>query len=504
MKTEPDAITDNLATLAKQRRVNVLPGVTARSLAAMLDQFDRGYLRQAALAWREMIERDETLITAVPKARRRVSRRPWEVLIGEEVPEDLQEAAKKHQAALKRFYSTLRVTNATERDEQGSVSTLIRRMMDAPFFRYAVCRLIWQPTPDGLQCEARYVPAEYFEATTGRLQWAGVDGITPGQPMPDRENWLVAVSDTCLMKALSICYIFKRLPLQDALNFCQRFGIPTVHGETNAKPGSDEWNTFVTGLNAFANDQTIATTIGDKINVLSNAAANGEQVFGWIIDSMKRAMVTICTGSDLATMSRADGAGASLQGDEADELTADFCQFITETFQQLDRTVIAWEFGEGVEPLAFFKLIPPQKQDAALEMKIDDHVTKHGVMLTPEDVAERFSRTHEAESEGQRAESANPADAANEAQRTITQIRAAGRQAFRSAVRGDLAPLVKALRPLVEAQGANESRAAALSLNLNAASIEDAVLDGNASTAALEVALATELLRGLASNPSAN
>ena len=64
--TTTDTITDNLALSWKRQRVNILPGVTARGMAQLLDSADRGYLRQAALAWDEMIERDETLSVAVP------------------------------------------------------------------------------------------------------------------------------------------------------------------------------------------------------------------------------------------------------------------------------------------------------------------------------------------------------------------------------------------------------------------------------------------------------
>lgn len=66
-------------------------------------------------------------------------------------------------------------------------------------------------------------------------------------------------------------------------------------------------------------------------------------------------------------------------------------------------------------------------------------------------------------------------------------------------MRRDLAPLAAALLPLANAQGVEESRARAESLQHNLRTIEAAVLDGNAATAALEVSLATEFLRGLAS-----
>lgn len=508
---QPDAITDNLARNWKQQRVNVLPGVTARGMANLIDAFDRGQLRYFALACDEMCERDETLSVAVPKMKRRVSRCRYEVVIGEEVPDELQAEAERHQAALKYFYANLACENAVERNERGGLKLLIRRMMNAPLQRFAVARILWRPSAEGLTATVRHVPLAFFDNTTGELRWAGVEGNTPGTALEDPQNWLIAVSDTCLMKALAVCYIFKRLPLQDALNFCQRFGIPTVHGETAATPGSPEWDKFVEALNAFANDLTIATTLGDKINILQNAAANGEQVFGWIIEAMKRAMVTICCGSDLATMSRENGAGASLQDDDADEMTADFCEWISETFnEQFDRRVIEDAFGEGVQPLAYFKLIPPQNTDAKLEMEIDKHVTKHGVNLSVEDVAERFGRTHVGSDAGTPARKDQQpgtlkreqptTDAANEAAaRALQTLRSKGAEAFIQGVQADLRPLVEALLPLVDAQGANESRNAAAALGLNFTSLEERVLDGGAATVAMQTALAVELLSGLAS-----
>ena len=509
--TTADSITDNLALAWKQQRVNVLPGVTARGMASLIDSFDRGYLRQFALACEEMIERDETLTVAVPKMKRRVASRPWDVLIGEEVPKELQAEAKKHQAALKHAYSNMRCENAVEKNESGGMKLLIRRLMSAPLNRFAVSRLIWRPSPEGLTFTARFCPLSLFDNTTGELRWAGVQGNTPGQVISDPENWLVAVSDTCLMKALSICYIFKRLPMQDALNFCQRFGIPAVHGITDAKFGSDEWATFVASLRSFANDLSIATSKGSEVKVLENTAANGEQVFGWIIEMMKRAMVTICCGSDLATMSRENGTGASLQSEDADEMTADYCEFISETFnEQIDRRIIEDRFGVGTKPLAFFKLIPPQNTDTELEMKVDEHVTKHGVKLAVADVAERFSRTHDEAapslpvSKSPRlpvSESPSLEDpaAANESTQQLAALNLKQRAAFILATRQDVKPVADALKQLNEAQGANETAAALLTLSTNLAAVETAVIDSNAATQALEVSLAAEFLRGLAS-----
>lgn len=494
--TEDSTITENLALRWKQQRVNVLPGVTARGLAALLDGFDRGILKTTALAWDEMIERDDTLSVCVPKYIDQVASQPWDVLIGEEVPDEQRAEAERHQAALKYFYSNLGYEDALDRNFESDVEMVIRRTVQARFYRYSAQRIIWQPATEGLTAVIRYCNLALFDNSTGKLRWAGVDGATPGVAINDPENWLIAASDRCLMKALSICYMFKRLPMQDALNFCQRFGIPAVHGETQARPGSKEWDDFVRALKCFANDLTIATALGDKFNILPNSAANGEQVFGWIIEAMKRAMVTITLGSDLKTMSRENGAGASLQGDDGDLMTAAGCRFVTGVFnRQLDRRIIADQFGEGTKPLAFFKLIPPQNQDVEMEMKVDDHVTKLGVKLSVADVAERFNRTHDDSA----ADEPGPAnDAANESAAQLRRLEDHERRTFFEAAKRDARPVINALLPLNAAQGADATRNALHALAANQEDLTAQVIDQDSGTQAMEVIVATEFLRGLA------
>lgn len=516
--TPTDTITENLALAWKQQRVNVLPGVTARGMASLIDGYDRGYLRQFALACEGMIELDDTLSVCVPKYLDQVSSQPWDVLIGEEVPEEQREEAARHQEVLKHFYSNLGYEDALDRNFVGDIEMVIRRTVQARFYRYSVSRIIWQPSSEGLTAVARYCNLALFDNTTGKLRWAGVSGTTPGTEITDPENWLIAASDRCLMKALAVCYIFKKLPMQDALNFCQRFGIPAVHGMTDAKFGSTEWDTFVSSLRSFANDLTIATSKGSEIKILENTAANGEQVFGWIIESMKRAMVTIALGSDLKTMSRENGTGASLQGDDGDLMTAAGCRFVTANFnRQFDRRIIEDQFGPGTKPLAFFQLIPPQNDDAELEMKIDEHVTKHGVKLAIADVAERFSRTHDESSpvapqpdkenttppasNASRSDAGDAGVAANEAtaEQQLAALELKQRAAFVLATRQDVKPVADALKQLNDAQGANETSAALLTLSANLDAVEAAVIDASAATQALEVSLAAEFLRGLAS-----
>lgn len=369
-------------------------GVTPASASAALDQFEAGYLRSAALLWEAIEERDDTLVTVCEKRRARVARCDWDILIGEEIPAAQRAMAEKHQAALKSFYSRLTARSSVDRDVIGGVRLLIERVMDARLHKYAAHEIEWQGGRE-LAATFWHVPLAFLENSTGELRFCGMNGGGNGVAL-NRRNWLIAVGRP-LMKAATVCYLFKRLSLADWLNLSEKFGIPGVHYETMAKPGTAEWSAALAALQSFSNDWMMMTSAGEKVNLIE-AGTTGDGPFAPMVDRMDRALARVITGSDLATLSRDNGTGASLQGDEADDLRAGDCEWVSELFQrQIDRAVIEWTFGRNVEPLAFFETRPPADTDVEREMKVDDHVKKFGVNLTAEDVAERYGRTHDAD-----------------------------------------------------------------------------------------------------------
>lgn len=361
----------------------------------MRDQFDLGYLRAFALLGDQIGDVDDTAGTVIDKRCGQAARRKWEILIGEDVPDHLRAEALRHQEVLKFGYSNLRTRNAVELDQRGNVTLLLQQMMRAAFFRYSAHEIAWQPSAGGLTAELWHVPLAFFENTTGQIRYAGPFGSTPGRPL-ESQNWLISVHHRCLMKAMAVLFLFKKLSLSDWVNFSEKFGMPGLHLETTATPGSKEWNAAVEALAAFGRDWALVTTKEQKVNLIE-ASMSGDGPFAPMVDRCDRAMARVGLGSDLATMSRENGAGASLQGDETDELVSADCDWLSETLNEtISRRIIEYHFGSGTIPLAFFRLLGPQKQDTELEMKVDDHAKKHGVILTPEDIAERYGRTHAA------------------------------------------------------------------------------------------------------------
>jgi hypothetical protein len=369
-------------------RFNPIRNLTPESLVQSLEQFEVGYLRQVALLWEVMEDRDDILQNVAPKRRKSVSRRPWEILTVDESPE-----AALHQQTLKDFYNSITTTDATDENIRGGFRLLVRQMMNAPFHKYAVHEIVWKPVGAKLTANLRYVPLYFFENRTGRLRYIGPEGgMANGLELKDNE-WMITAGDGAVMKACSICYTFKRLATQDELNFSERFGMPGIHGETDAAKGSKEWDAFVDALFQFANGFVAATNQGSKINLIETSKASGETPFGPLIERMDRMMASLCRGADLSTMSRENSVGASLQEGEANLLLEDDCELISETLQtMLSRYVIEWTHGEGVEPLAYIKLQPPEQEDTELDIKVDEFLLSNGGELDAAGTYERYGR----------------------------------------------------------------------------------------------------------------
>lgn len=368
----------------RQQRFNPIRGLSPQKLAAALDQFEAGYLRQAALLWDVIEERDDALKINGPKRRKAVARRPWDILKMDDSAD-----ADAHAEALRYFYNHVTSTHAIERNVRSGMKGLIRTMMDAIFKRYAVHEIVWRPQPGGLTAEFKFIPLYFFENRTGLLRYTGPEYRFEGDPLEDN-GWMVTVGDG-IMQAASVCYMFKRLSLQDWVNFSEKFGIPGIHGETPAQKGSQEWNEFVDALDSFANDWVTATGMGAKINLVETSK-NGDAPFEPMVERMDRRITALCRGGDLGTLSSEDATGASLQEEEGDILIEDDCDIISETLNtQIDRAVLRYHFGDA-EPLAYFRLQPPVRQDVKSDIEVDKHLLSIGGELDAADTYERFGR----------------------------------------------------------------------------------------------------------------
>ena len=482
-------------------RFNPLVGLRPETLSAQLDAFKAGDLRRCALLFDAIEERDDVLTSVIPKRKKSIARRPWEILCADDSAE-----ASKHKATLEAFYNNLTCTNAVDLNESGGVSLLIRQMMDAIGKKYAAHHIVWQPSMDLLTAEFQFVPLWFFENRTGRLRFLPGDYSYDGVPL-ETDNWMVTVGDG-LMQACSVAYLFKRMPMQDWVGYCEKFGIPGIHGETNAAKDSPEWNEFVMALAAFANDWVTATSAGNKINLIE-AGGGGSLPFTPLVERMDRALMSIWRGGDLATMSKSgDAVGSNSQDGETELLETDDCALITETLNaNIDRRVIRYVHGAD-RPLAYFKLLPPASQDTKLDLDIDRFLTDVGVPLAEEDLRQRYGRPapEAGETSIVKAKPAVPAvpvvpvandTATNGNHASFGKFMASARIAMVDATAKDFQALRKAVETVLQASDADAATAME-TLRGTLPKIAPQIIEAKASTKALEQIIGTALVDGMA------
>ena len=390
-------------------RFNPIRSLTPELLSQYLDAFKTGYLRQCALVWDAIEERDYILSSVIPKRKAAAARHGWEILTLDSIDESQKKEAELHKQALETFYNNLTVTNAIDENERGEVSLLLRQMMSAVGYRYAVHEIVWKPIQKsvvrsqksesgienrqfGFSAELRFVPVWFFENTKGKLRYLQTEGSIEGVDIED-DAWMISVAQG-LMTACSVAYIYKSMSLKDWVIYNERHGMPGIHGKTDAAKDSAEWDDLVTAVQNFAADWALVTNAGATIEKV-DMAATGQLPYPPLVEQMDRAMSALWRGADLSTMSASQGPGqgASLQGDESKTLEEDDAKWLSETLSRnLDRRVIEYTFGAGVQPLAYIKIKTAQKKDIPGEIQIDKFLIESGAPVGVKNALERYNR----------------------------------------------------------------------------------------------------------------
>jgi hypothetical protein len=127
-------------------------------------------------------------------------------------------------------------------------------------------------------------------------------------------------------------------------------------------------------------------------------------LFQRLVDRQDRKMTVMYRGSDLSTMSRGGKGerpvGASMQGDETDRMETACCRMIQSTCNYfLDRQVIRYCFGEGVEPLAYFGLPDMDIEDCPDIRESAGFLADRGAKVKAEQIADRLGIEIAAEGE---------------------------------------------------------------------------------------------------------
>ena len=382
MKTKSNITSKNL-NRSLRTGINPIRSLTPQSLTRNLDAFHQGYLAPAVLLWDSIEARDDVLKGVICKRKKALAHLPWEILTLDNSPEALH-----HQQALQFFYNNLSTTHATDENQRGAFSLLIKQMSDSIGKKYAVHEIVFhkQPSPHQLTAEFRFVPLQFFENTSGALKFLDKPDTHVGQPL-DPDSWLVTVGDG-LMEASSIAYLFKHLPLRDWLIYCERNGMPGVKGITDARPGTPQWNAAREAVLNFGAEFHALMTRGTDIQAI-DLTSRGELPYPLLVERMDRAMISLWRGSDLSTLSR-DASGASLQFQESQLILQDDAQLISETLNaQVDRVVLKHLFNVD-HGKAYIKIHAHDAQNINQELEYYQKLKALGVPIPLNHIQERF------------------------------------------------------------------------------------------------------------------
>lgn len=339
-------------------RYNPLKNLTPQRITAAMDNFNCGYLSDAAKIYAAIRSRDAVVQACVQKRKRATSRLAWTIV---EMGED-EAASKEHAAFLEDFYNNIKVTSAEDANKRGSMSMLVENILSALENKYAVSEVIWNTSrAPSLSAEVRHVPLWFFENTQGYLRFKKSSFDNEGEDL-EPNGWMVSVYDSPLMEATAVCYIVKRFAQADWAAYSSRFGMPTPVYAANAKPNTPEWESAEHTLANLVNGCGMVIAAGENFD-LKQPAGTGEP-FKTLSDAMDRYIALIWRGSDLSTLSADNAAGASLQAEESEILEDSDCALVEETLAHyLSLPALEWKFGRGVKPAAYLQLTRKNRKD---------------------------------------------------------------------------------------------------------------------------------------------
>lgn len=383
----PAALSDNIRELSRRLRAGMLRGLTLESLGYALEAFERGNLAPAVQMWEAMTTRDDVLSNVKPKREKALARRKWDM-----VCEDDSAEAKAHAATLRKFWDNIEAVNAYDANETGGIARLVRQMLSAVSFKYSVHHLNWSVNNGALHCRFEHVPLWFFENTSGALRFLPNGRGLKGVPLHPGE-WLTVCGDG-LMIAASIGYTCKRNSFADWCAFSEKFSIPGILGRTPHPQDSDAGRAMADAVEAFTSDWS-ATLYGDegggKIEVIETGSGASLPCPA-LVERIDRRFAALYRGADLSSISSTSGqgTGASLQEGESLILELDDAAMIQEKLWQIERQVIEWHYGPGVEPLAWFEFVIPQPEDSKATLEAIKALVDLGAPVAVEHALQRF------------------------------------------------------------------------------------------------------------------
>jgi len=381
------ALSRQTVALEQLQKGNALWGANPDRLVAAVTAYHGGNIADLARIVDGYERQDDVAATGKMKRDASVARCEHTVLVEEGHEDDPR--AQLHRETLQRFWAGVRATSAFNRAERGGIRLLKKQMMSARSIGWSVHNVVWRAEGARLTAEFVHVPMWHFENLTGELRFRERATDWYGVPM-EEGSWLVN-SATPVGPAVALACCAKRMSLQDWMLFSERAATPGLLGKTAAAMGTDAWNNLCEMIRRFGRDWR---AVVDKDTELTPVSLNmaGTPPMPALVERMDRAIAALYRGADLSTISKGEGLGASLQGDESDMLESDQCAEISEALhEQIDRLVIRYMCGDD-EPLAYIWIEPVKKPDIDGNIKTDNHLARFGIRLSKRDMLQRYGR----------------------------------------------------------------------------------------------------------------
>jgi phage gp29-like protein len=118
-------LTPDRVQFSIRQRFNPTKGISADSLSNAHDEFDRGNLRNAALMWEVIEDRDDLVKALAAKRKKNIARNGFEVITFPKKGTDGYDQALKQKEVLEHFYDQIVVTHAIDANERGGFKLLI-------------------------------------------------------------------------------------------------------------------------------------------------------------------------------------------------------------------------------------------------------------------------------------------------------------------------------------------------------------------------------------------
>lgn len=371
-----------------QAKYTLVDHLTPELISASLLQYLKGNIKNFAIIWRDIRERDDRIPSLEAKRIKSVSRLPYEIVYTEGMESNPE--AKKQRDALIYFIENCTYSDCLNTSIFGGFSALVKGMLRCIGSTWSVQEIVWKPNVRGLTAHFIQMPLECFTLDNGVLKFLPNEySIDNGIALDPRE-WLVSSSMQPLGIASLILYYYKRNPLKDWLIYCRRYVLPAIQAKTGAQFNGNEWRALEASLKYFGQDWAMVTGKDVELNPVDRSA-QGELPYEKLIDRCDRCLATLWRGADLGTMSAKDSVGASLQSDETNILLEDDVTLIEDTVNmRIAPYVINNIFGK-TELLVKFKFSLPKKDNTA-ELETDKALFEMGVPFAVADLCKRYNR----------------------------------------------------------------------------------------------------------------